>query len=127
MTSAVEERPDRNLPDARWVDTDSALAEITAQLCDVAAFGVDTEFHREKTYYPQLALVQLSWGDERVLVDPLAVDLAPFAAALVGPATVVMHAASQDLEVLYRSCEVLPRDLFDTQLAAGFEIGRAHV
>lgn len=120
VTSAIEERPDRNLPDARWVDTDAALAEIIAELCEVPAFGVDTEFHREKTYYPQLALVQLSWNDERVLVDPLAVDLAPFAAALVGPATVVMHAASQDLEVLYRSCQVLPRDLFDTQLAAGF-------
>ncbi len=108
------------LPEARWVDTDEGLAEIVEQLLEVPAFGVDTEFHREKTYYPQLALVQLSWDDERALVDPLAIDLLPFAAALEGPATVVMHAASQDLEVLHRSCGVLPRELFDTQLAASF-------
>jgi len=109
-----------DLPEARWVDRDEDFAEIAAELATVSAFGVDTEFHREKTYYPQLALVQLSWGEARVLVDPLAVDLTPFAAALEGPATVVMHAASQDLEVLDRACGVLPRDLFDTQLAAGF-------
>ena len=106
--------------EARWVDTDAGLASIITELAEVPAFGVDTEFHREKTYYPQLALVQVSWGGERALVDPLVVDMAPFAEALVGPATVVMHAASQDLEILHRSCGVLPRDLFDTQLAAAF-------
>lgn len=118
MSPDTDDRAD--LPEARWVDTDEGLAEIVEQLLQVPAFGVDTEFHREKTYYPQLALVQLSWDDERALVDPLAIDLEPFAAALTGPATVVMHAASQDLEVLHRSCGVLPRDLFDTQLAASF-------
>lgn len=96
------------------------VAEIVEELVEVEAFGVDTEFHREKTYFPQLALVQLSWNDQKALVDPLTVDLTPFARALEGPATVVMHAASQDLEVLHRACGVLPRDLFDTQLAAGF-------
>ena len=120
MTSATDHRPEFNLPEARWVDTDAGLVEIVDRLLEVTAFGVDTEFHREKTYFPQLALVQLSWDQERALVDPLAIDLTPFAAALEGPATVVMHAASQDLEVLYRSCGVLPRDLFDTQLAASF-------
>ena len=120
MSLPVDEHTHRDLPEPRWVDTDAGLAEIVEQLCSVPAFGVDTEFHREKTYFPQLALVQLSWDQERALVDPLAVDLAPFAEALTGPSTVVMHAASQDLEVLHRSCGVLPRDLFDTQLAAAF-------
>lgn len=106
--------------EAPWIDDDATFADIVDELTQVELFGVDTEFHREKTYYPQLALVQLAWGDKRALVDPLAVDLAPFAAALTGPATVVMHAAMQDLEVLHRSCGVLPRDLFDTQLAAAF-------
>jgi ribonuclease D len=113
-------RPESELTDTRWVDTEAELIEIVDQLVEVEAFGVDTEFHREKTYYPQLALVQLSWGDEAALVDPLALDLTPFAKALEGPAVVVMHAASQDLEVLDRACGVLPRELFDTQLAAGF-------
>lgn len=105
---------------ARWVDSDDALAEVVEELLTVEAFGIDTEFHRERTYFPQLALVQLSWGSERALVDPLAIDLAPFARALEGPAVVVMHAASQDLEVLDLACGALPRELFDTQLAAGF-------
>jgi ribonuclease D len=113
--------PDRVDGDgARWVDDDESFVEIVDALCEVDAFAIDTEFHRERTYYPQLALIQLAWGDERALVDPLAVDLAPFARALEGPATVVMHAASQDLEVLDLACHALPRDLFDTQLAAGF-------
>jgi ribonuclease D len=87
---------------------------------DTAAFGVDTEFHRERTYYPQLALVQLSWADQIALVDPLAVDMRLFARALESDAVVVMHAASQDLEVLDLACGVLPNHLFDTQVAAGF-------
>ena len=120
MTSAEPKAPVTDRPPARWVDQDHQLAEIVDELVTVPAFGVDTEFHREKTYFPQLALVQLSWNDQKALVDPLALDLSPFARALEGPATVIMHAASQDLEVLYRACDVLPRDLFDTQLAAGF-------
>ncbi len=105
---------------ARWIETDDAFVEVVEELLEVEAFAVDTEFHRERTYYPQLALIQLAWGDEIALVDPLAVDLAPFARALQGPAVVVMHAASQDLEVLDLACAALPRVLFDTQLAAGF-------
>ncbi|NLD77348.1 MAG: hypothetical protein GX643_11850 [Acidimicrobiales bacterium] len=104
----------------RWVDQDDSLQEIIDELRTVEVYAVDTEFHREKTYYPQLALLQLRWGDNRALVDPLAVDMQPFAAALTGPATVVMHAASQDLEVLDLATGALPGRLFDTQLAAGF-------
>ena len=95
-------------------------------------YAVDTEFHRERTYYPKLALVQLAWtagplvpggapGEHHiVLVDPLAVDLAPLATVLDGPGVAVMHAASQDLEVLQRACGTVPSRLFDTQVAAGF-------
>ncbi|MFN8019570.1 MAG: HRDC domain-containing protein [Acidimicrobiales bacterium] len=105
---------------ARWVADDATLATIVDELVQVDAFAIDTEFHRERTYFPQLALIQLAWDDQIALVDPLAVDLRPFARALQGPATVVMHAASQDLEVLDLACGALPRRLFDTQLAAGF-------
>ena len=86
----------------------------------VDAYAVDTEFHRERTYYPQLALVQIAWSGGLVLIDPLAVDISPLARTLAGPATAVMHAASQDLEVLQRACGTVPAALFDTQLAAGF-------
>lgn len=109
-----------NLDGHTWVDDDAAFRSIVARLCQVEAFGIDTEFHRERTYFPQLALIQLSWDDKKALVDPFAVDLAPFAEALQGPAVVVMHAASQDLEVLDLACGVVPRELFDTQMAAAF-------
>jgi ribonuclease D len=54
------------------------------------------------------------------LVDPLAVDPEPLAKVLAGPGVMVAHAASQDLEVLARACQLLPSCLFDTQVAAGF-------
>ncbi|CAN5637435.1 ribonuclease D [soil metagenome] len=102
------------------IEDESGLAEVVAALVDVPAYAVDTEFHRERTYWPQLALVQIAWPDEIVLIDPLAVDLAPLRAVLEGPGLAVMHAASQDLEVLARACDAIPSRLFDTQLAAGF-------
>jgi ribonuclease D len=105
---------------AEWIDDDQRFREVVEELTQVEAFAVDTEFHRERTYFPQLALLQLAWGERIALIDPLAVDLAPFAEALEGPAVTVMHAASQDLEVLDLACGALPRQLFDTQLAAGF-------
>lgn len=104
----------------RLVDDDAGLKAAIAALEDVPAYAVDTEFHRERTYYPKLALVQLAWPGSLLLVDPLAVDLAPFAAVLEGPGVAVMHAASQDLEVLQRACGTIPTTLFDTQVAAGF-------
>ena len=56
------------------------------------AYALDTEFHRERTYFPKLALVQVAWRDGLALVDPLAVDLAPFAEILDGPGVAVLHA-----------------------------------
>lgn len=103
-----------------WVDDDDALARLVARLRDEPAYGLDTEFHRERTYWPRVGLVQLSWPDGVALVDPLAVDLTALADLLDGPGTMVTHAADQDLEILERSCGRGPRALFDTQIAAGF-------
>ncbi len=108
------------------VTTESALATLVDELSEVPRYALDTEFHRERTYWPRLALVQVAWrsqpeGYPRVaLVDPLAVDPAPLAKVLDGPGVMVAHAASQDLEVLARACQLLPGKLFDTQIAAGF-------
>jgi ribonuclease D len=104
----------------RIIDTDAGLAEVIGALRDEPEYALDTEFHRERTYFPKLALVQLAWPGTLVLVDPLAVDLAPFAEILDGPATAVLHAADQDLEVLELACGTVPATLFDTQVAAGF-------
>jgi len=104
----------------RWIDDPGSLERLVAELAEAEAYAVDTEFHRERTYYPHLDLVQIAWAGDLALVDPLAVDLAPLARVLDGPGLAVLHAADQDLEVLRASCGTVPTRLFDTQLAAGF-------
>ena len=94
-----------------------SLVEV---LADQEVVGLDTEFHRERTYFPKIAMLQLSWGNELALVDPLEVDLSGLARVLDSDTVTVIHAASQDLEVLLRACGTVPRELFDTQVAAGF-------
>jgi ribonuclease D len=106
--------------DLTVVTTAAGLADVIAELGDQPWYALDTEFHRERSYYAHVALVQLAWDGGSALVDPLAVDLAPFATVLDGPGTAVLHASTQDLEVLLRACGTIPGRLFDTQLAAGF-------
>ena len=103
-----------------WVDDQDDFDSVVDALSRADRYALDTEFHRERTYYPHLALLQLQWGDRLVLVDPFAVDLRPFAQVLDGPGLAVLHAADQDLEVLELACGTVPARLFDTQLAAGF-------
>ncbi|HAS13600.1 MAG TPA: ribonuclease D [Acidimicrobiaceae bacterium] len=104
---------------ARWIDTTEGLDALVDELADAPRLAIDTEFHRERTYWPQCALVQIGWGTGEALIDPLAVDIAPIGTLLTGR-TVVMHAAGQDLEVFQHSVGVVPDDLFDTQIAASF-------
>ena len=103
-----------------WIDDDRAFADLLAGLQQEAVYGLDTEFHRERTYHAKLALLQLAWRGGVAVVDPLAVDVEPLASVLRGPGVCVMHAASQDLEILDRVCGTVPSRLFDTQVAAGF-------
>jgi ribonuclease D len=104
----------------------AALDSLVERLVLVERYALDTEFHRERTYWPRLALVQVAWpasgeGPAGVaLIDPLAVDVAPLAKVLAGPGLMVAHAAEQDLEVLERACGRGPGRLLDTQVAAGF-------
>ena len=107
-------------PAYTYIDTAGQFETVIGELLGQSSYSLDTEFHREKTYFPKLALLQVAWGDRLVLIDPLAVDLAPFAAVLESDATAVIHAADQDLEVLLLACGALPSVLFDTQIAAGF-------
>ena len=112
-------RPPRDA-DHRWVDDEAGFVEVVEALRSVDRYAIDTEFHRERTYYPHLALLQLGWDDDVVLVDPLVVDLTPLREVFDGAALCVMHAGQQDLEVLERACGTVPGELFDTQIAAGF-------
>src|SRR5690606_18992826 len=85
--------------------------------------GLDTEFIRERTYWPQLALVQVALGDgddDILLVDPLAPGIADALRPLLTDAAVlkVMHSPSEDLVAFRHACKVVPQPLFDTQAAA---------
>lgn len=104
----------------RYIDSESAFSDVLAALENQSRFALDTEFHREHTYWPQPALIQLAWLDGLALVDPLMVDMRRLAPLIDSERLVVVHAASQDLDVLYRCCGVLPRRIFDTQIASGF-------
>ena len=101
------------------VDT-GGLEDLVAELAAADAYGFDTEFHTERTYVPDLALIQIAWAGKVALVDPLAVDPAPLAAVLGGPGVAVAHAASQDLDILMAACGTIPTTVFDTQIVAGF-------
>ncbi|HWC39543.1 MAG TPA: HRDC domain-containing protein [Acidimicrobiales bacterium] len=102
------------------MDTQPAMDELVAEVEKASVYAFDTEFHRERSYFPHLALVQLAWPGGVALVDPYRVDLAGLRRVLVGPGLAVAHAAEQDLEVLELACGVRPRRLFDTQQAAAF-------
>ncbi|MFM7064994.1 MAG: ribonuclease D [Actinomycetes bacterium] len=102
------------------VTDDAGLAALVERLSHRDRYAVDTEFHRERTYFLQVALLQFADQDGVVLVDALTVDLRPLERLLDGPGTAVMHAARQDLEVMERVCGTVPSRLVDTQVLAGF-------
>lgn len=82
---------------------------------------VDTEFIRDKTFWPKLCLVQLAGPEAAAAIDPLIekVDLTPLLELLDDPAVLkVMHAARQDVEIFYHMNGRIPAPLFDTQVAA---------
>ena len=103
-----------------WIDDDAKLARLVEALEHTSIAAVDTEFVREKTYYPQLCLIQIGTGDQVACVDCLAdLDLRPLYARLFDPSfTWVLHSARQDLEVVFRLAGRMPPRLIDTQVAA---------
>src|SRR5579864_8597874 len=103
--------------------TDSvALAEFCARQQGVDFVAVDTEFMRERTFWPILCLVQVAGPEEAVAIDALAagIDLRPLLALMVDPTIQkVFHAARQDLEIFFQlSGGQVPHPVFDTQVAA---------
>ncbi len=101
-----------------WIDDPATLRE---QLRDPPArVGMDTEFIRERTYWPQLALVQMAIDDRILLIDPLAPGIVEVLRTFLADSSVlkVMHSASEDLVALAHDVGALPTPLFDTQIAA---------
>jgi ribonuclease D len=82
---------------------------------------VDTEFLRETTYYPLLCVAQMATSEEAVVIDALAqdLDLAPFFELMANEGVLkVFHAARQDIEIVWHQAKLVPRPIFDTQVAA---------
>ncbi len=102
------------------IDNDAELAQLCMALGSSDCVAIDTEFVRDRTYYPKLCLLQLALSGQLYLVDPLAdMNLEPLMAALQRPELVkILHAARQDLEIFYLQAGKVPSPVFDTQLAA---------
>ena len=108
--------------DFLYIDSPAALESLCARLRGRPWLAVDTEFMREKTYYPELCLVQVATDEVVACVDPLALPaLTPLMEVLLDPGTVkVLHAARQDLEIFFHLAGRVPAPVFDTQVAARF-------
>lgn len=104
----------------RLVETAKDLQKVISAVLEVEQYAIDTEFHREHTYYPSLALIQMAYGDQLVLIDPLKVDVSPLSQVFETDVLAVVHACSQDLEVLKYATGSIPLRVFDTQVAAAF-------
>ena len=99
----------------------SALEDLCGKLAESDFICVDTEFHRETTYWPELCLVQASAPGVEGLIDPLAedLDIGPFLDLIAADNRVkVFHAARQDIEIFNRLIGHPPGPIFDTQIAA---------
>ena len=102
------------------IDDDSQLKAFVKRCCTSPYMAIDTEFLREKTYYARLCLVQVAIEGEVAIIDPFAIkDITLLNDALTSPDVVkIFHASSQDIEILYHETGVVPRPVFDTQVAA---------
>ena len=108
------------MSEAKLIQQPGDLETALFRLRGADRLALDTEFMRERTYHPQLCLVQIATATDCVLIDPLAgLDLAPLHALLQERSRLkILHAARQDLEVLLLTGGAVPGPLYDTQIAA---------
>ena len=108
------------MPDAIWIDRDAELPALADILASEPWICVDTEFLRERTFFPKLCLLQLAAAGQVWCVDTLRIgSLDPLMAALTAaPTRKALHAARQDLEAVYLLAKRVMTPVFDTQIAA---------
>src|SRR5690242_8528281 len=105
----------------KLITTTDELAAFCKPLADTEFIAVDTEFMRERTYWPKLCLAQVAGPEDAAAIDALAdgIDLSPLDELMANPKVLkVFHAARQDLEIFYLRMNKVPGPLFDTQVAA---------
>ena len=120
--------------DTLYIDTPGSLDDFCSQISKVDWIALDTEFLREKTYYPKLCLLQIATTDIVACIDPITLqDLSPILDVIYDPGiTKVMHSGRQDMEIFFNIQGGPPGPVFDTQIAAlmlGFtdQIGYANL
>lgn len=109
-------------PEYTFIKTEAALADFDAANRDIEWMGFDTEFIGEKRFHTLLCLIQVSTEHGYYLIDPIAIDnLDPFLDILEDPEVVkITHAGDNDYRLINKQFAVVPRNVFDTQVAAGF-------
>lgn len=108
-------------PDPVFITDTGSLAALCDRLAAERFVTVDTEFMRERTYFPELCVVQIAGEDEVAVIDAMAegIDLAPLGALFADErVTKVFHACRQDIEIFLLKFGEVPVPLFDTQIAA---------
>ncbi len=101
------------------IESSAQMDELIAQLSNEKLIAVDTEFFRETTYYPRLALVQVATDSIVACIDPLVFDAKPALQKILldQNITKIFHSCSQDLEVLFYYLGDTPKSIYDTQIA----------
>ena len=103
------------------ITSNEALAEACSRFRRLPYVAIDTEFIRERTYWPQPCLVQIAGDGEAIAIDALepTIDFQPLLELLADTSVLkVFHAARQDIEIFVRLSGHVPAPLFDTQIAA---------
>ena len=107
------------------IDTTQDLEAFCLAAANYPYVTIDTEFMRDKTYYAKLCLIQIAYpekgNDSFTLIDPLSekLSLKPFFDLLANESVLkVLHSGRQDLEIFFNKTGVLPKPIFDTQIAA---------
>ena len=103
-----------------YIDSQAELEAFVERARTSRLLAIDTEFLREKTFYPKLCLMQLATEDERVIVDPFAIDDLKVLKGLLEDDSIVkiFHAGHQDIEIILYDIGCVPHPIFDTQVAA---------
>jgi len=109
------------MPTIEFIDSVSALNDFCQHIFDAPWLAIDTEFMREKTYYPKFCLLQVATPEQVACIDPIALEgeLAPLFEIINNPNIIkVLHASRQDIEIFYQLTGKIPSPIYDTQVAA---------
>lgn len=104
------------------IQQDAQLKQLCEQARHYLVVALDTEFERVRSYYAKLGLIQLYFGADVALIDPLTItDWQPFIALLADANVLkILHASGEDIEIFHQQFQQIPTPMLDTQIMANF-------